>query len=58
MYNGQTLLKRRSEKLELRKVPQEYICYVAAGWGNAKIKETSRAHKYEDLMHNQADGLI
>lgn len=50
--------KRRSEKLELRKVPQEYIYYVAAGWGNAKIKDTSRAHKYEDLKHNQADGLI
>lgn len=50
--------KRRSEKLELRKVPQEYIYSVAAGLGNAKIKDISRAHKYEDLKHNQADGLI
>lgn len=50
--------KRRPDTLELRKVPQEYMYSTADGWGNNKINETSRAHKYEDSKHNQADGLI
>lgn len=50
--------KRRPDTLELRKVPQEYMYSTADGWGNNKINETSRAHKYEDSKHNQGDGLI
>lgn len=50
--------KRRPDNLELRKTAQEFICSMADNQGNGKIKRTSRAHRYEDPEHNQADGLV